>query len=111
MKAGSPVLDSVQRPPTVFGLPPALAGATAVVAAAVLTAFSLVLGLPTVGLFCFAAVLVAGLAGSWLLRARDPHVEEVLHNGFSFWRRGRGRRFLRGRQKGGGRILSAGGPG
>lgn len=110
MKASSPVLDSVQRPATVLGLPPVMAAATATAAAAVLGVLNFVVAWPLASGICFAAVLVGGLAVSWRLKARDPHVEEVWKNGLGFWHKRHGWRLWRGWKKDDCRVLCAGGP-
>jgi len=75
MKAASYPFDSVQRPPTVFGLPVGLLMLSAAVSM-LLAAVTMAAGPPPIvpiGVLLIA--LPATLALSWRARVRDPHVE------------------------------------
>ena len=95
MKVPSLVLDSVQRPPTVYGLP--LGMALTAVGAALLPAVVMwnFLDMFIPGIVVFAVMLAGGFVHVWWARARDPHVEQV-KKAWTFWQRGLGWRVWRG---------------
>lgn len=108
MRASSPILDSVQRPTTILGIPPKMFVATLGLSMLMLPIMAF---LPVAGTLFWVALLVGGMAAGWRLRTRDPHIEELWQNGLAFWRRGHGWWcFWRAGRKGDCRVLCAGGP-
>ena len=100
MKAASYPLDSVQRPPTVFGVPQgalfAVGGGSIVLTAVLASVPALPSAAPLAALL---VGLPGGLIAAWRARARDHHVETVLLTSARFWRGQRSHR-----------VLAAGGP-
>lgn len=96
MKAKSLPFDSIQRPATVFGLPPKLMGAAVFLAIALFVILTQIGAPITLITFTLFISLPTGAFWSWRLRANDHHVESVYPATRAFWR-GRGRRvFLAG---------------
>ncbi len=85
MKARAVVFTHVQRPFTIFGLPPKMVGVAASGAMAVWM-ICIAAGLAAVAQLVAAAVMALALAGCYWLAKTDHHVESVLLLSTRFWR-------------------------
>lgn len=84
MKARSVIFTHQQFPMTIFGIPPFMAGLSAV-AGVVVYLLTVLLGLIPISLLTGALVAAIGLFRAYRLGRRDRHVESVALTAFTFW--------------------------
>ena len=95
MRASSEVFVTFQRPDTIFGLPPRLAGLAASFAVVIFAVLSAA-GLSAVGFIALVMSVIASLTFLWRRNRADPHFESLVMVAPHFWRRRKVRRILSG---------------
>lgn len=93
MKARSVVFQHLQRPTTIFGLPPKMMAINMAVAF-LANLFMLLVGAVALSFITSGLLFVIGLAFIYRLSRNDHHIENVALGSLRFWGLGGARRWL-----------------